>query len=62
LGGGRKNFDVENTTEFETEIVQNKLEELLKEVILPIKNLKLLIVGVESWVSVIARTYSFPIV
>jgi glycine/D-amino acid oxidase-like deaminating enzyme len=39
LGGGRNlDFDVENTTEFaQTEIVQNKLEELLKEVILPIK-------------------------
>jgi hypothetical protein len=37
LGGGRNlDFDVENTTEFaQTEIVQNKLEELLKEVILP---------------------------
>jgi hypothetical protein len=36
LGGGRNlDFDVENTTEFaQTEIVQNKLEELLKEVIL----------------------------
>jgi hypothetical protein len=35
LGGGRNlDFDVENTTEFaQTEIVQNKLEELLKEVI-----------------------------
>jgi hypothetical protein len=38
MGGGRNlDFDVENTTEFaQTEIVQNKLEELLK-VILPIK-------------------------
>jgi hypothetical protein len=38
LGGGRNlDFDVENTTEFaQTEIVQNKLEEL-KEVILQIK-------------------------
>jgi hypothetical protein len=62
LGGGRNlDFDVENTTEFaQTEIVQNKLEELLKEVILPNQNLKLPIVGVESWVSVIARTLSFP--
>jgi hypothetical protein len=61
LGGGRNlDFDVENTTEFaQTEIVQNKLEELLKEVILPNQNLKLPIVGVESWVSV-ARTLSFP--
>jgi hypothetical protein len=43
LGGGRNlDFDVENTTEFaQTEIVQNKLEELLKEVILPNQNLKL---------------------
>jgi hypothetical protein len=58
LGGGRNlDFDVENTTEFaQTEIVQNKLEELLKEVILPNQNLKLPIVGVESWASVIART------
>jgi hypothetical protein len=33
LGGGQElDFDVENTTEFaQTEIVQNKLEELLKE-------------------------------
>jgi hypothetical protein len=47
-------FDVENTTEFaQTEIVQNKLEELLKEVILPNQNLKLPIVGVES--SVISK-------
>jgi hypothetical protein len=55
LGGGRNlDFDVENTTEFaQTEIVQNKLEELLKEVILPNQNLKLPIVGVESWASVI---------
>jgi hypothetical protein len=62
LGGGRNlDFDVENTTEFaQTEIVQNKLEELLKEVILPNQNLKLPIVGVESWASVIARTLSFP--
>jgi hypothetical protein len=61
LGGGRNlDFDVENTTEFaQTEIVQNKLEELLK-VILPNQNLKLPIVGVESWASVIARTLSFP--
>jgi hypothetical protein len=48
LGGGRNlDFDVENTTEFaQTEIVQNKLEELLKEVILPNQNLKLPIVGI----------------
>jgi hypothetical protein len=60
LGGGRNlDFDVENTTEFaQTEIVQNKLEELLK-VILPNQNLKLPIVGVESWASV-TRTLSFP--
>jgi glycine/D-amino acid oxidase-like deaminating enzyme len=57
LGGGRNlDFDVENTTEFaQTEIVQNKLEELLKEVILPNQNLKLPIVGVESWVSVYSK-------
>lgn len=37
LGGGRNlDFDSETTTEFgQTEIVQNKLEQLLKEVILP---------------------------
>jgi glycine/D-amino acid oxidase-like deaminating enzyme len=37
LGGGRNlDFDAENTMEFaQTEIVQNKLEQLLKEVILP---------------------------
>jgi glycine/D-amino acid oxidase-like deaminating enzyme len=37
LGGGRNlDFDTENTTEFaQTEIVQNKLKQLLKEVILP---------------------------
>lgn len=37
LGGGRNlDFDTETTTEFgQTEIVQNKLEQLLKEVILP---------------------------
>ena len=38
LLGGRRNldFDTENTTEFrQTEIVQKKLEQLLKEVILP---------------------------
>jgi hypothetical protein len=59
-GGRNLDFDVENTTEFaQTEIVQNKLEELLKEVILPNQNLKLPIVGVESWASVI-RTLSFP--
>jgi hypothetical protein len=38
------------------------LEELLKEVILPNQKFEIAIVGVESWVSVIARTYSFPIV
>jgi glycine/D-amino acid oxidase-like deaminating enzyme len=43
LGGGRNlNFDEENTTEFaQTEIVQNKLEELLKEVILPNRDFKI---------------------
>jgi glycine/D-amino acid oxidase-like deaminating enzyme len=37
LGGGRNlDFDAENTTEFaQTELVQNKLDQLLKEVILP---------------------------
>jgi glycine/D-amino acid oxidase-like deaminating enzyme len=37
LGGGRNlDFDGETTTEFEqTELIQNRLEELLKEVILP---------------------------
>jgi glycine/D-amino acid oxidase-like deaminating enzyme len=37
LGGGRNlDFDTETTTEFgQTEIVQNRLEQLLKEVILP---------------------------
>ncbi|MBP2283895.1 glycine/D-amino acid oxidase-like deaminating enzyme [Flavobacterium sp. CG_23.5] len=37
IGGGRNlDFDTETTTEFgQTEIVQNKLEQLLKEVILP---------------------------
>jgi hypothetical protein len=61
LGGRNLDFDVENTTEFaQTEIRKNKLEELLKEVILPNQNLKLPIVGVESWASVIARTLSFP--
>jgi glycine/D-amino acid oxidase-like deaminating enzyme len=37
LGGGRNlDFDAETTTEFgQTEIVQNRLEQLLKEVILP---------------------------
>jgi glycine/D-amino acid oxidase-like deaminating enzyme len=37
LGGGRNlDFEAESTTEFgQTEIVQNKLEQLLKEVILP---------------------------
>ena len=37
LGGGRNlDFETENTTEFaQTEIIQNRLEQLLKEVILP---------------------------
>jgi hypothetical protein len=48
LGGGR-NLDFETTTEFaQTEIIQNRLE-LLKEVILPNKILKLRTVGVELW-------------
>ena len=43
LGGGRNlDFDAENTTEFAlTEIVQNKLEQLLKEVILPNRDFKI---------------------
>jgi glycine/D-amino acid oxidase-like deaminating enzyme len=42
LGGGRNlDFDTETTTEFaQTEIVQNKLEQLLKEVILPNQDFK----------------------
>jgi len=40
LGGGRNlDFETENTTEFaQTEIIQNRLEQLLKEVILPGQN------------------------
>lgn len=43
LGGGRNlDFDTETTTEFgETEIIQNRLEQLLKEVILPEKDFKI---------------------
>ena len=43
LGGGRNlDFDTENTSEFgQTEIVQNKLEQLLKEVILPNQDFKI---------------------
>lgn len=43
LGGGRNlDFDAETTTEFaQTEIVQNKLEQLLKEVILPNQDFKI---------------------
>lgn len=43
LGGGRNlDFDTENTTEFgQTEIIQNKLEQLLKEVILPNHDFKI---------------------
>ncbi len=43
LGGGRNlDFETENTTQFgETEIIQNKLEELLKEVILPNQDFKI---------------------
>ncbi len=43
LGGGRNlDFDSETTTEFgQTEIVQNKLEQLLKEVILPHHDFKI---------------------
>lgn len=42
LGGGRNlDFDIETTTEFaQTEIIQNKLEQLLKEVILPNQDFK----------------------
>ncbi|NRS90298.1 glycine/D-amino acid oxidase-like deaminating enzyme [Flavobacterium sp. 7E] len=42
LGGGRNlDFDTETTTEFaQTEIIQNKLEQLLKEVILPNQDFK----------------------
>lgn len=43
LGGGRNlDFDTETTTEFgQTQIVQNKLEQLLKEVILPNHDFKI---------------------
>ncbi|EKT4501408.1 FAD-binding oxidoreductase [Flavobacterium psychrophilum] len=43
FGGGRNlNFDDENTSQFgETEIIQNKLEEMLKTVILPNTNFKI---------------------
>ena len=43
LGGGRNlDFNAETTTEFaQTEIVQNRLEELLKEVILPNRDFKI---------------------
>jgi glycine/D-amino acid oxidase-like deaminating enzyme len=43
LGGGRNlDFDAETTTEFaQTKIVQNKLEQLLKEVILPNQDFKI---------------------
>ena len=43
LGGGRNlDFETENTTEFgQTEIVQNKLEQLIKEVILPNQNFQI---------------------
>tara|TARA_R110000868_G_scaffold126072_1_gene332983 strand:- start:27326 stop:28438 length:1113 start_codon:yes stop_codon:yes gene_type:complete len=43
LGGGRNlDFETETTTEFaQTEIVQNKLEQLLKEVILPHRDFKI---------------------
>ena len=43
LGGGRNlDFETETTTAFgETEIVQNKLEQLLKEVILPNHDFKI---------------------
>ena len=43
LGGGRNlDFEKETTTEFgQTEIIQNKLEQLLKEVILPNQNFEI---------------------
>jgi hypothetical protein len=43
LGGGRNlDFETETTTEFaQTEIIQNRLEQLLKEVILPQQDFKL---------------------
>jgi glycine/D-amino acid oxidase-like deaminating enzyme len=43
LGGGRNlNFDTETTTEFaQTDLIQNKLEQLLKEVILPNHDFKI---------------------
>jgi glycine/D-amino acid oxidase-like deaminating enzyme len=43
IGGGRNlDFDTENTTQFgETIIIQNKLEQLLKEVILPNQDFKI---------------------
>ena len=43
IGGGRNlDFETENTTEFgETEIIQNRLEKLLKEVILPNHNFQI---------------------
>lgn len=43
LGGGRNlDFDAETTTEFgQTEIIQNRLEQLLKEVILPEQDFKI---------------------
>ena len=43
LGGGRNlDFDTENTSEFgQTEIIQKKLEQLLKEVILPNQNFQI---------------------
>ena len=43
LGGGRNlDFDAENTSEFgQTQIVQKKLEQLLKEVILPNQNFQI---------------------
>jgi hypothetical protein len=36
--------------------------EIIKRVILPNQKFEIAIVGVESWASVIARTYRFPIV
>jgi len=43
LGGGRNlDFETENTTEFgQTEIIQNKLEDLLKNIILPNQDFKI---------------------
>jgi hypothetical protein len=51
LGGGRNlDFETETTTEFaQTEIIQNRLEQLLKEVILPQQDFKIAHRWVELW-------------